>query len=97
MLFERISCSGLGLVIGSIGNSIVNNITFRDSYLPKTVKGIYMKTRWNDQAAVGSSASISNVLYVNIFMDAPQQFAIWIGPGYKLANTYICIHTNLTF
>jgi polygalacturonase len=39
MLFERITCSGMGLVIGSIGSSIVNNITFRDCYLPSTIKG----------------------------------------------------------
>lgn len=81
MLFERISCSGLGLVIGSIGSSKVQNITFRDSYLPRTVKGIYLKTRWRDDGPVGDEASISDVLYQNITMDRPQQFAIWIGPA----------------
>jgi hypothetical protein len=81
MLFERISCSGLGLVIGSIGLSKVQNITFRDCVLPRTVKGIYMKTRWYDDAALGDSASISNILYQNITMDRPQQFAIWMGPA----------------
>lgn len=30
MLFERIVASGVGLTIGSIGNSVVRNITFRD-------------------------------------------------------------------
>ncbi|RYH29912.1 hypothetical protein EON65_06860 [archaeon] len=81
MLFERISCSGLGLVIGSIGKSKVQNITFRDSVMPRTFKGIYMKTRWYDEAPAGDSASISNILYQNITMDRPQQFAIWIGPA----------------
>jgi hypothetical protein len=81
MLFERITCSGLGLVIGSIGDSKVQNITFRDSYLPNTVKGIYMKTRWYDAAPIGDRASISNILYQNITMDKPQQYAIWIGPA----------------
>ena len=38
MLFERISASGLGLVIGSIGASRVNNITFRDCQMPNTFK-----------------------------------------------------------
>lgn len=80
MLFERITCSGLGLVIGSIGDSVVNNITFRDSYMPYPVKGIYMKTRWRDSAPTGS-ASISNVLYENITMDSPEQYGIWIGPA----------------
>ena len=38
MLFERINASGIGLTIGSIGNSVVNNITFRDSYMYHTWK-----------------------------------------------------------
>ena len=39
MLFERINASGLGLTIGSIGDGVVRNVTFRDCYLRKTVKG----------------------------------------------------------
>jgi hypothetical protein len=82
MLFERINCSGLGLVVGSIGSSVVNNITFRDSIMPSTVKGIYMKTRWSDLPPAGIDvASISNVLFENILIDKPQQFGIWIGPA----------------
>lgn len=80
MLFEYISCSGLGLVIGSIGNSIVQNITFRHSVLPKTVKGIYMKSRWYDSGPSDTSL-ISNILYENITIIEPQQYAIWIGPA----------------
>jgi polygalacturonase len=81
MLFERISCSGLGLVVGSIFNSRVHNITFRDSVMPNTVKGIYLKTRWSDSSPIGDSASISDVLYENITITKAQQFAIWIGPA----------------
>ena len=82
MLFERNSCSGLGLVIGSIGHSVVNNITFRDSIMPNTFKGIYMKTRWSDESpAQDGSARISNILYENITMESPEQYAIWIGPA----------------
>jgi polygalacturonase len=81
MLFERITCSGLGLVVGSIGSSMVKNITFRDSYMPNTFKGIYMKTRWYDSAPIGEEASISDILYENITMDNPEQYAIWIGPA----------------
>jgi len=81
MMFERISCSGLGLVIGSIGSSKVQNITFRDSVMPRTFKGIYMKTRWNDGAPIGDEASITDVFYYNITMDRPQQYPIWIGPA----------------
>lgn len=81
MLFERINASGLGLVIGSIGKSLVNNITFKDSVMYSTFKGIYLKTRWYDDAPLGEAASISNILYQNITMYSPQQWAIWIGPA----------------
>lgn len=80
MLFERINASGLGLVIGSIGNSIVRNITFRDAILPNTFKGIYMKTRWEDGPSTGS-ASISDILFENITIYNPEQWAIWMGPA----------------
>ena len=77
MLFERITASGFGLTIGSINhNEVVNNITFRDSFMSKTVKGIYIKYGEN----VGSKATISNVLYENITMQEPDR-AIWIGPA----------------
>ena len=81
MLFENIEASGLGLVVGSIGDSRVNNITFRNSIMKNTVKGIYMKTRWYDDAPIGQHASISNVLYENITIDKAEQFPIWIGPA----------------
>ncbi len=82
MLIERIEASGLGLVIGSIGSSVVHNITFRDAVMHKTVKGIYMKTRWYDEAPAGEEvASITDILFQNITMYEPQQFAIWIGPA----------------
>ncbi|EDQ85455.1 uncharacterized protein MONBRDRAFT_34221 [Monosiga brevicollis MX1] len=46
MLFERINASGVGLTIGSIGASdahtCVRNITFRDSVMYDTFKGIYL-------------------------------------------------------
>ena len=78
MLFERITASGVGLTIGSIGASNVNNITFRDCYMPHSWKGIYMKFRGGDTSQGGR---VSNVLYENIYMEAPEQFAIWIGPA----------------
>jgi polygalacturonase len=81
MLFERITASGLGLVIGSIGGSRVNNITFRECVLENTFKGIYLKTRWSDSGPVGESASISNILYENIVINNPTNWAIWLGPA----------------
>ena len=52
----------VGLTIGSIGSSVVNNITFRDCFMHNTFKGIYTKFR-------GSNGRISNVLYENIYME----------------------------
>ena len=39
MLFERINASGVGMSIGSIRCSLVNNITFRDIYMYRSFKG----------------------------------------------------------
>jgi len=87
MLFERITASGVGLTIGSIGTSNVNNITFRDCYMPHSWKGIYMKFRGGDSSKGGR---ISNVLYENIYMEAPEQFAIWIGPAQQSDSSILC-------
>ena len=79
MLFERINASGLGLTIGSIGGTTVSNITFRDSFLYKSFKGIYMKFRddeWRDTPGL-----IENILFENITIVEPQQWGIWIGPA----------------
>jgi Glycosyl hydrolases family 28 len=92
MLFERVNCSGLGLVIGSIAGTQVSNITFRDAYLHKPFKGIYTKFRepsyhWKRNHTTHNFrnhttyGSISNVLYENIVMEAPIQWPIWIGPA----------------
>jgi polygalacturonase len=70
VLIERVNASGVGLTIGSIA-STVRNITFRDAYMHHTMKGIYMKFR--------GPGSVSNVLYENIVMEQPEQWAIWIG------------------
>lgn len=72
VVIERVNASGLGLTIGSI-SSHVNNITFRDSIMEKTYKGIYIKFR--------GEGRISNVLYENIVINEPSQWAVWIGPA----------------
>ena len=87
MLFERITASGVGLTIGSIGNSVVNNITFRDCIMHHTWKGIYMKFRGGDTDRGGR---VSNVLYENIYMEAPEQFAVWIGPAQQSDSSNLC-------
>ena len=88
MLFERINASGVGLTIGSIGSSAshtcVRNITFKDSVMPNTFKGIYLKSRPGGGGQ--NTGEITNVTYQNITINNPTQWAIWIGPqqaGYK--------------
>jgi len=83
MLFERINASGVGLTIGSIGNSVVRNITFRDSTMHKTDKGIYLKFR-------GDGGSISDILYENIYMEEPTGTPIWIGPAQQSDSDNLC-------
>ncbi|GMH75595.1 hypothetical protein TrRE_jg12991 [Triparma retinervis] len=80
MLFERIEASGMGLVIGSIGDSIVRNITFRDSIMKNTYKGIYLKFR------DGDSGVIEDIRYENIRIENPSQWPIWIGPAQQAEN-----------
>jgi hypothetical protein len=87
MLFERIEASGVGVTIGSIGCSKVNNITFRDIHMHHTWKGIYMKFRGCGDE---NGAKISNVLYENIYMDKPEQFSIWIGPAQQTDSSRVC-------
>lgn len=72
VVIERVNASGVGLTIGSIA-STVRNITFRNAHMHHTTKGIYMKFR--------GSGLVTDVLYENIVMDAPEQWAIWIGPA----------------
>ena len=72
VLIERVNASGVGLTIGSIA-STVRNITFRDAYMHHTFKGIYLKFR--------GAGLVTDVLYENIVIDEPEQWAIWIGPA----------------
>jgi len=83
MVFERIEASGIGLTIGSIGSSVVRNITFRDCVMHKPVKGIYMKFR-------DDAGTIEDVTYENILIDEPGQTAIWIGPAQQSDSDNPC-------
>jgi len=85
MLFERITASGLGLTIGSIAAETVRNITFRDCYMFRTYKGIYLKFR-----ALNAPGLIEDITYENIVMDSPEQWAIWIGPAQQADSINFC-------
>eukprot|EP00040_Diaphanoeca_grandis_P037146 m.240610 g.240610 ORF g.240610 m.240610 type:complete len:668 (-) comp33765_c0_seq1:80-2083(-) len=87
-LVERVNASGGGLTIGSIGttseNTCVRNITFRDCSMTDTYKGIYMKSR--GPYVNGLTATIEDVLYENIVIESPIQWALWIGPAQQLSG-----------
>eukprot|EP01083_Nonionella_stella_P279756 951580_1 len=88
MLFERVNASGLGLTVGSIGGTAVKNITFRDSFLYRTSKGIYMKFRideWRETPGL-----IEDVVYENITMIEPEWWGVWIGPAQQSISGNIC-------
>eukprot|EP00554_Chaetoceros_debilis_P015014 CAMPEP_0194124882 /NCGR_PEP_ID=MMETSP0150-20130528/59174_1 /TAXON_ID=122233 /ORGANISM="Chaetoceros debilis, Strain MM31A-1" /LENGTH=351 /DNA_ID=CAMNT_0038818667 /DNA_START=726 /DNA_END=1778 /DNA_ORIENTATION=- len=75
MLFERITASGLGLTVGSIGSKTVNNIVFRDSILYKSYKGIFMKFR--DKLNEHIPGLIEDVTFENIEIVEPQSWGVW--------------------
>lgn len=81
-LVERVNASGLGLTIGSVGASTqgtcVRNITFRNSVMHNTFKGVYVKSR---PTSPGNTATIEDIVYENITMYNPEQWAVWIGPA----------------
>jgi len=83
MVFERITASGIGLTIGSIGSSLVKNITFRDISMHDSYKGIYMKFR-------GDGGRIEDVTYENIYIENPSQWPIWIGPAQQSDSNRLC-------
>ena len=83
MLFERIEASGVGITIGSIGDSLVKNITFRDIHMHKPYKGIYTKFRED-------GGTIEDVLFENIYIDRPSQWPIWIGPAQQSDSSNLC-------
>lgn len=83
MLFENMDVSGLGMTIGSIGGSTVRNITFRNIRSRSPYKGIYLKHR-------SDGGHIEDVTYENIVLDAPEQYAIWIGPAQQADDKNPC-------
>jgi hypothetical protein len=74
-LVERVHASGLGLTIGSIGCSTppmtVRNITFRDSVMDNTFKGLYMKSRW---CTGNNTAVIEDILCKTVVYSVPRLF-----------------------
>ena len=95
MTFERINATGVGFTVGSILASHVHNITFRDSYMHKPVKGLYMKFA-NPSKFIRKhnlTSLVENILYQNITIEAPSQWPIWVGPAQQSDSRKPC-HPN---
>jgi|UPI00048B52A5 hypothetical protein len=92
VLVENVNASGLGLTVGAIhptrGHNCIRNVTFRHAHMHHTYKGIYIKSgnSFDPQA----SGEITNVLYEDIVMDAPEQVPIWIGPAQEADSKGAC-------
>lgn len=82
MLIENMVITGMGTSIGSVpphpNHNCVRNITFRNITMPKTGKGVYIKS--NPECLPGKTAEITNIVYEDILMEEPEWWAIWIGP-----------------
>jgi polygalacturonase len=72
-----------GLSIGSISPGInedcIHNVTFRDSYLYRPLKAIYIKPNGEKEGDEGHG-SIDGITYENILIEQAIWWTVWIGP-----------------
>eukprot|EP00930_Biecheleria_cincta_P058225 TRINITY_DN44083_c0_g1_i1.p1 TRINITY_DN44083_c0_g1~~TRINITY_DN44083_c0_g1_i1.p1 ORF type:complete len:528 (-),score=79.84 TRINITY_DN44083_c0_g1_i1:162-1646(-) len=91
ILIENMVLTGFGASIGSVPPSAdtncVRNITFRNISMPKTGKGIYVKSnpscgKGHDRHGnlVEKTSIIDGITYENVRITDPFWWAIWIGP-----------------
>ena len=94
VLIEDVNASGLGLTVGSIeptpNHACIRNVTFRRANMHHTVKGIYIKAGSRAHPDPQASAEITDILYENITMEAPEQVPIWIGPAQEADSANAC-------
>jgi len=80
-LWEDNFASGVGLTIGSISasnaHSCIRNITFRNTLMHNTFKGLYLKS---NPSHPGTTGEVSHILYDNITIFNASQWALWLGP-----------------
>eukprot|EP00511_Aplanochytrium_stocchinoi_P000338 CAMPEP_0204821966 /NCGR_PEP_ID=MMETSP1346-20131115/163_1 /ASSEMBLY_ACC=CAM_ASM_000771 /TAXON_ID=215587 /ORGANISM="Aplanochytrium stocchinoi, Strain GSBS06" /LENGTH=344 /DNA_ID=CAMNT_0051947953 /DNA_START=134 /DNA_END=1165 /DNA_ORIENTATION=- len=89
VLVERVNATCIGMAIGSIGNSHNRNITFRDIYMHKSIKPIYLKFRNRDSEVYDPRKPcpceykhmpyglIEDVTFENIVINEPISWPIW--------------------
>ena len=82
MLIEDTILSGFGASIGSVppnpNHNCVRNITFKNITMPRTGKGVYVKS--NPHCEPGSTGEITNIVYEDVSIVKPEWWPIWIGP-----------------
>jgi len=88
LLIENMVLMGFGASIGSVpphvNRSCVSNVTFRNISMPRTGKGVYVKS--NPSCGVDSATGlqrtglIENITYQSVTMTNPRWWPIWIGP-----------------
>jgi len=92
ILVEDVNASGLGLTVGAVrptvGHNCVRNVTFRRATMHHTFKGIYIKSQ--NTADPKATGEITNILYEDIVMEAPEQVPIWIGPAQEADSYKAC-------
>lgn len=77
-----------GLTVGSVppndkGNC-VRNVTFRDTYMYRPLKAIYIKSNPGDSG----TGIIDNIVYENIVIEQALWWTVWIGPQQQNQVTY---------
>lgn len=82
-IFNNSITYSTGLSIGSISpgvnNDCIHNVTFRDSYLYRPLKAIYVKPNGENDNDTGHG-SIDEITYENIFIEEAIWWTVWIGP-----------------
>ncbi len=85
ILIEDSTLVGFGASVGSVppspNHNCVRNVTFRNISMPKTGKGIYVKS--NPQCIAGNpnvTSEITDIVYEDVTITKPLWWPIWVGP-----------------
>ena len=85
-MIENMVLTGFGASIGSVpphswpNVNCVSNVTFRNISMPKTGKGIYVKSNPSCAERVNASGLIEDISFIDIDISYPRWWPIWIGP-----------------
>jgi len=87
LLVENMVLTGFGASIGSVPPAAptpncVRNVTFRNISMPRTGKGVYVKSNptCGDFGKGVKHGVIQDILYEDVAITKPSWWAVWIGP-----------------